>query len=73
MAFAADEALRRGLSLRLAHVMPSGIPVGPLETIAADHALGAYASETLAGAARLGGGCGTGSSRSRRTPSRVAG
>src|SRR4051794_14306019 len=53
VAFAADEALRRGLSLRLAHVMPSGIPVGPLETIAADHALGAYASETLAGAARL--------------------
>jgi nucleotide-binding universal stress UspA family protein len=55
VAFAADEALRRGVALRLGHVMPSGIPVGPLETIAADHALGAYASETLAGAARIVG------------------
>ena len=72
VAFAAGEALRHGLSLRLGHVMPAGIPVGPLETIAADHALGAYASETLAGAARIVADA-TPELEVTTTPSRVVG
>lgn len=50
--FAAHEALRRGLALRLAHVMPAYRPVGPL-LAGTDHSIGAYASETLASAARV--------------------
>jgi nucleotide-binding universal stress UspA family protein len=50
--FAADEARRQGIALRLVHVMPSDVPLrsilGP-----AGRDLGGYASETLASAARL--------------------
>jgi nucleotide-binding universal stress UspA family protein len=53
VAFAAEEALRHGLALRLAHVMPAWVPVGPLLMMAADEGLGAYASETLASAVRV--------------------
>lgn len=52
VAFAAREAQRQGLALRLAHVMPAWVPVGPLVMIATDQGLGAYASESLASAAR---------------------
>ena len=50
--FAAKEALRHGLALRLAHVIPVHVPVGPPLMLAADAQLGAYASETLASAVR---------------------
>ena len=56
VAFAAREASREGLALRLVHVMPAWVPVGPLLMIVADEgrpALGAYASESLASAARV--------------------
>jgi len=50
--FAAQEALRQGLELRLAHVMPAHAPVVPL-LMGTEHGVGAYASETLASAARV--------------------
>lgn len=53
VAFGAQEARRRGLALRLAHVMPAWVPLGPLVMLAAEHEGGAFASETLASAARL--------------------
>jgi nucleotide-binding universal stress UspA family protein len=53
VARAAQEARRQGLSLRLAHVMPASLSVGPLLTSAPENALGAYASETLASARRV--------------------
>lgn len=52
VSFAARKALRDGLELRLAHVMPAYVPVGPL-LMSTDHGLGGYASETLASAARV--------------------
>jgi nucleotide-binding universal stress UspA family protein len=52
VSFAAKEAARLGLELRLAHVMPAYLPVGPL-LMGTDHGLGGYASETLASAARV--------------------
>jgi len=52
VAFAAEEAARQGLELRLVHVMPPVIPVRPLLAPPA-RGLGSYASETLASAARL--------------------
>ena len=51
VSFAAKEALRRGLELRLAHVMPAHVATGPL--LKADRGLGGYASETLASAVRI--------------------
>jgi nucleotide-binding universal stress UspA family protein len=50
--FAAREALRRGVDLRLAHVMPAHVPVVPL-LMGTEHGVGAYASETLASATRV--------------------
>jgi nucleotide-binding universal stress UspA family protein len=52
VSFAARKALRLGLELRLAHVMPASLPVGPL-LMGTDRGLGSYASETLASAARV--------------------
>ena len=49
VSFAAREALRSGLELRLVHVMPGPVPVGPLLT-GTEQGAGAYASETLASA-----------------------
>jgi nucleotide-binding universal stress UspA family protein len=51
--FAAKEAHRLGLTLRLAHVMPAHVPVGPPLMLGAGLELGAYASETLASAGRV--------------------
>lgn len=51
--FAAEEAMRHGLALRLAHVIPVHVPVGPPLMLGADVELGAYASETLASASRV--------------------
>jgi nucleotide-binding universal stress UspA family protein len=51
--YAATEAFRQGLTLRMAHVMPAYLPVGPLLMLASDENLGAYASETLASAVRV--------------------
>ncbi|MGC4112046.1 MAG: universal stress protein [Nocardioides sp.] len=53
VAFATREASRSGLALHVVHVMPAYLPVGPLVMMAADENLGAYASETLASAARM--------------------
>lgn len=50
--FAADQAKRRGWSLRIVHVMPAYLPIGPLLMGADDEGLGAFASETLACARR---------------------
>jgi nucleotide-binding universal stress UspA family protein len=50
--FAAVEAARQGLELRLVHVMPPDISLRPLLAPPA-RGLGGYASETLASAARL--------------------
>jgi nucleotide-binding universal stress UspA family protein len=55
VAFAAEEALRLGLALRVAHVVPRYVPAGPLIVVAAQEGLGAYASEVLAGAVRVAG------------------
>jgi nucleotide-binding universal stress UspA family protein len=52
VAFAAKEAVRRGLELHLAHVMPVYLPVGPLLMPPDEVGMGAYASETMASAAR---------------------
>jgi nucleotide-binding universal stress UspA family protein len=52
VAFAAREAEREGLELRLVHVMPPDVPLRPL-LMPDVRASGGYASETLAGAVRL--------------------
>jgi nucleotide-binding universal stress UspA family protein len=52
VSFAAGEALRLGLELRIAHVIPLSMPLPPL-LVGTEHGVGAYASETLADAARL--------------------
>ena len=71
--FAAKEALRRGVQLRLVHVMPASFPGAPLWG-AADLAMGGYSSETLASAARLAADAAPGLSISThaRTGGRVA-
>jgi nucleotide-binding universal stress UspA family protein len=53
VSFAAKEALRLGVTLRLAHVVPRYVSVGPLLTVATEEGLGAFASETMASAARI--------------------
>lgn len=50
--FAAEEARRQGLALRLAHVMPVYVPVGPL-LVGGEDGVGAFASETLASSIRI--------------------
>jgi nucleotide-binding universal stress UspA family protein len=50
--FAAHEASRRGLTLRIGHVRPARLPVGPMVSVAADEGLEGYASETVARAVR---------------------
>jgi nucleotide-binding universal stress UspA family protein len=52
VAFAAKDAVHRGLELHLAHVMPVYLPVGPLLMPPDEVGMGAYASETMASAAR---------------------
>lgn len=53
VAFAARECLRQGLELEIGHVMPGHLPIGPFWMISDEPELGAFASETLAGAQRL--------------------
>jgi nucleotide-binding universal stress UspA family protein len=52
VSFAAREALRHELELRIVHVMPLYVPVRPL-VMGTEHGLGAFASETLASATRV--------------------
>jgi len=52
VSFAAREAFRSGLELRLVHVTPGPMPVAPL-LLGTEPGAGAYASETLASATRV--------------------
>ena len=53
VAFAAEESLRRGLRLHIAHVMPAELPIGRGLVSASDPSVGAFAAETLASARRV--------------------
>jgi nucleotide-binding universal stress UspA family protein len=53
VAFAAEEAVRQSVVLRIVHVMPAYLPVGPLLMTASDEGIETYASETLAKAVQI--------------------